>query len=449
MKLAKHFDAFLKNKVNLSDGRIKQLDDRTEAITNFLKAGDDAFAESFIAVLPQGSYAHRTIINPVRANDEFDADLLLEMNEIDGWDAKDYVQELYTVFRGSTTYRDMVSRHSRCVRIDYANEFHIDVVPYMERTSGRHYITNRNEDLFELTNPEGYNEWLDERNKLAGGKLVKVIRLVKYLRDYKDTFDCKSVILSILLGNAVDDAAAWSDDDLYPDVPTALRKIIGDLDDYMQDNETMPSIDDPSEPSENFNHRWDQDRYANFRVKIHQYRGWIDDAYLEEDAEQSKVKWRRLFGDKFGTYDTTAKSALEAHVGRAGVNDTEQTLLGKWGIPTRLDPGYKATLVAKLGKRDGFREYILRRYGNRAPKKSSINFTLTHNVPGQVEVYWKVRNTGEEAMAANQIRGEVVRDGGNQRRSESTSYRGHHYVEVYVVKDGVCVAMDHHVVIVT
>lgn len=448
MKLVKHFDAFLKNRVNLSDGRIKQLDDRTEAITNFLKSGDDAFAENFIAVLPQGSYAHRTIINPVRANDEYDADLLLEIDEIDGWEAKDYVQELYTVFRGSSTYREMVSRQSRCVRIDYANEFHIDVVPYMER-HGEHYITNRNEDVFELTNPEGYNEWLDERNKLAGGKLVKVIRLVKYLRDFKDTFDCKSVILSILLGNAVDDAAAWSEDDRYPDVPTALRKIIGDLDDYLQANESMPSIDDPSEPSENFNHRWDQDRYANFRVKIHQYRGWIDEAYLDEDPEESKVKWRRLFGDKFGTYDTSSKNALEAHVGRAGVSDTEETLLGRWGVPTQLDPQFKARIVARLGKRDGFREYLLRSYGNRAPKQSTINFEIKHNVPGDVQVYWKVRNTGEEAIAANKIRGQVEKDSGSGRRSEPTAYRGHHYVEAYVVKEGLCVAMDRHDVIIT
>lgn len=448
MKLVKHFDAFLKNKVNLSDGRIKQLDDRTEAITNFLKSGDDAFAENFVAVLPQGSYAHRTIINPVRANDEFDADLLLEIDEIDGWEAKDYVQELFTVFRGSSTYREMVSRKSRCVRIDYANEFHIDVVPYMER-HGEHYITNRNEDVFELTNPEGYNEWLDERNKLAGGKLVKVIRLVKYLRDAKDTFDCKSVILSILLGNAVDDAAAWSEDDRYPDVPTALRKIIGDLDDYLQANESMPSIDDPSEPSENFNHRWDQDRYANFRAKMHQYREWIDEAYLEDDLEESKGKWRRLFGDKFGTYATSTASALEAHVGRAGVVNTEETLLGKWGVPTRLDPAFTARVVARLGKRDGFREYVLRKYGNRAPKQSTIKFEIQHNVPGDVQLYWKVRNTGEEAIAANKIRGQVERDSGSGRRSEPTAYRGHHYVEAYVVKDGVCVAMDRHDVIIT
>jgi hypothetical protein len=176
MKLIKNFDAFLKNRVNLSDKRIEQLDARVTAVGSFLSTGTDVIAENFIELIPQGSYAQRTIINPVAANDEFDADVLLEMNEVEGWDAEDYVQELYTVFRSSSTYRDMVSRRSRCVVVDYANEFHMDVVPYLER-HGERYITNRNTNTFELTNPEGFNAWLEDQNRLTAGRLVKVIRL--------------------------------------------------------------------------------------------------------------------------------------------------------------------------------------------------------------------------------------------------------------------------------
>ncbi|WP_051596966.1 SMODS domain-containing nucleotidyltransferase [Curtobacterium sp. UNCCL17] len=442
MKLVKHFDAFLANKVNLSDARITQLNERVAAITNFLQTGEDQFAENFIDVLPQGSYAHRTIINPVQQNDEFDADLLLEMDEVEGWEAEDYVQELYTVFRSSATYRDMVSRHARCVKVDYANAFHIDVVPYMER-HGEHYITNRDENLFELTNPEGYNEWLDGKNRLASGRLVKVIRLMKYLRDFKNTFDCKSVILSILLGNSVNDAAAWGDDSQYKDVPSALKSIIGSLDDYLQDNEVMPSIDDPSEPSQNFNHRWTQEKYENFRNRIHTYRGWVDEAYDETDLEQSKAKWRRLFGDKFATFDTELKKASAAHLGLAGVKNTEETLEGKWGIRTRLDGEHRIRIAGQTARRQGFRDRVLTKSGNVVLRGSTIRFRVTHNATGKVDVYWKVRNTGAEAIKANCIRGQVFLDEGTLRRNEPTAYRGRHYVEVYLVKDGVCVATDH------
>ena len=178
-------------------------------------------------------------------NDEFDADLLLELTEDPGWSAEDYVKELYKALRSSSRYRGMVSRHARCVKVDYANEFHVDVVPYVER-HGEHYICNRDNDEFELTNPEGFNEWLDQQDQTTGGKLIKVIRLFKYLRDYKNTFSVKSVILNILVGGRVNSALLLGDPGHYQDLPTAFRNLLADLNDYLQANPTMPNLTDPS-----------------------------------------------------------------------------------------------------------------------------------------------------------------------------------------------------------
>ncbi|MDQ1547699.1 MAG: hypothetical protein QOH69_2603 [Actinomycetota bacterium] len=445
MKLIKSFDAFLKNKVNLSDARIDMLDARVEAVTNFLQTGDDEFAINFIDVIPQGSYAHRTIINPVAVGDEFDADVLLEMEEVDGWEAEDYVEALYKKFHDNSTYKDMVGRHDRCVKVDYANEFHIDVVPYLER-HGQHFITNRITNEFELTNPEGFNDWLDGRNRLASGYLVKVIRLVKYLRDYKSNFSVKSVILTILLGGRVNDAAAWGTTVEYSDLPTALKNIVGALDDYLQANPAAPSIDDPSEPTENFNHRVDPDEYVNFRAKLHLYRGWIDDAYDETDVEESKAKWRKVFGDSFGTYAAVKKS-LEAHRGVTGVTDTNEEIATKFSA-IRIDPQVRLKLNGTVKRRKGFRDYELGRVGNFVPRKLNIEFRASHNIAVPFDLYWKVRNTGTEAITANAIRGQIVKDGGSLSRTEPTAYRGHHFVEIYAVINDVVIAIDHRDVII-
>lgn len=148
MKLTNYFKSFLEKEVNLNSSRITSLDERTETITSVLK-DSDKFKENFIDVIPQGSYAHKTIIKPVQSTDEFDADILLYIEEFTEWDAEDYVQELYQFFRDNSTYRDKVSRKTRCVTIDYANDFHIDVVPFMER-HGSKYVTNRHDNTFEL-----------------------------------------------------------------------------------------------------------------------------------------------------------------------------------------------------------------------------------------------------------------------------------------------------------
>jgi hypothetical protein len=446
MKLLKYFNSYLENTVNLNQSRLDDLDDRVKAITTFLQDGDHEMGRLFVQTIPQGSYAHRTIIKPVAENDEFDADLLLELEEDADWSPADYVQELYTSFRSSSVYRDMVSRRTRCVVVTYANRFHIDVVPYLER-HGEHYITNRKTDEFELTNPEGFNAWLEEKNRVTGGRLVKVIRLVKYIRDYKNTFSVPSVILNILLGDRVNEAALLGDPEHYEDIPTTLKNVLAALNDYLQANPIMPTIADPSCPTESFNHRWSDDEYSNFRKWIEHYSTKVTEAFEETDKAESLAKWQEVFGTDFRAPEpSTAKSAALA-LGRA--RDTEQFLERDLGIPIRLDPRYVLRIVGRVRPRPGFRHYALRSQGNTVAKQRTIRFTIERcNVPKPYKVYWKVKNHGEEAIRADCIRGQIVEDPGLERKDEPTAYRGDHYVECYIVKNGVCVAMDRQPVII-
>ncbi len=106
--------------------------------------------------------------------------------------------------------------------------------------------------------------------------------------------------------------------------------------------------------------------------------------------------------------------------------------------------------VGQVYRRNGFRQFTLAKNGNRVPKNRSIRFTATTNVPAPYEMYWKVRNGGSEAGAvAGGLRGEIRKDEGQGVRVEWTSYAGYHYVEVYVVKNGVVLTKDKQDVIVT
>ena len=48
-----------------------------------------------------------------------------------------------------------------------------------------------------------------------------------------------------------------------------------------------------------------------------------------------------------------------------------------------------------------------------------------------------------------QLRGEITKDEGQQAKRESTKFTGDHYVECYIVKDGICVAWAHEPVVIT
>lgn len=443
MQLASYFKYFLESTVNLNQSRIDDLDDRVLAITNYLES-DTTLGSAVRDVIPQGSYAHKTIIKPLKGRD-FDADVLLHLDEKDDWEAKDYIAELYAAFRRSSTYHDLVDRKTRCVTVDYADDFHIDVVPYLERGgAGQRYITNRRENLYELTNPEGFNDWLDQQNRVAKNHLVEVIRLMKYLRDSKGTFSIKSVIFSTLLGGAVEEARLWGDIGYYRDMPTALLHIVGDLDSYLQANPTMPWIADPSGTGENFGDRWDQDGYETFRKCLHSYAGKIAAAYAEPDKDRSVALWQEVFGSGFKAPPTTETNVANL----PAVPTTEQFLDRNYGIKT-VPSRHTVKVTARIARKNGFRHGSLSAHGNRVAKDRSLLFTITAcNVPEPYDVYWKVRNTGAEAARVGQLRGEITRDNGTRSKKESTAYRGSHYVECYVVKNGVCLASNKQLVYV-
>ena len=295
MKLIDYHRSFLVNTVNLNQTRLDLLQSRVESI--YVAAAMDPILGPFVEeYVPQGSWAHGTIIRPV-GNREFDADILLKITERPEWagDKKKYVTETLAAF-DRAAYAGKTEKHTRCVRIIYADDCHVDIVPYGELEDGRQVIIDTKANEFESSNPQGFTDWMKEKDDLTGGNLRKVIRLLKHLRDYKTTFSVPSVILTTLVGERV---LVWNAEGRYPDVPTALKNILADLDSWLQMYETMPSIADPSCPDVNFDHRWDQARYTTFRKKIHDYSAWVTEAYDEPVKDKSVGLWQKVFGPDF------------------------------------------------------------------------------------------------------------------------------------------------------
>jgi hypothetical protein len=440
MKLLSYFTAFLDNTVNLNQTRLDQLDARVGAIVSYLKA-DEGIGPLLVDHIPQGSWAHRTIIRPVQPNDEFDADFLVLLNEVEEWSAHptQYIQNLRAAFKRSTTYVDMVRSKNRCVRIVYANDCHIDVVPHLVLENGRQVIVTSDEDEFEDTNPQGFTAWMKEKDDLANRNLRKVIRLLKYLRDSKQTFSVPSVILTTMLGERVQ---AWDEANRYADIPTTLLNIMLDLKAWLSLYATMPLIDDPSCPGTNFNHRWDQDRYANFRKWMSFYADRIEVAYHEVDKAKSFAVWQEVFGSAFQQPVAKVAAAEGALVSKAlAVRAPHEEFIEEMGFP--FVGGYRARIECSVDRKAGFRHGPLR--SMRAVDKGRVlRFGVTTDVPEPFDLYWKVRNRGREAERIDQLRGQLFKDNGTRRHSEHTLYTGRHYVEVYVVKNGLIVATDHH-----
>lgn len=313
MKHEKYFSDFLFDHVNLNQSRLDTLKSRVETITNLLKDSLSGYRKCS----EQGSYAHKTIIKPIKDNDEFDADILVFIRDAD-FDPNtfqtDYVNTICKVFKNNNTYKDKAKINTRCVTIDYAGDFHLDVVPCVEHNNIC-YICNRTDEKYERTDGDGYKNWLTGKNGIVGGNnFRKTTRLLKFLRDHKDNFSVKSILLTTMLGNEVEDGDKESKD--FSDLPTTLKTLSDRVNDFLQDNEFMPTIHNPVLDSEDFNRHWDETKYTNFRNKFDSYNTKIKEAFEEEKHNESVKKWRKLFGDDFGRLiEDSSKSSSNIVVG--------------------------------------------------------------------------------------------------------------------------------------
>lgn len=96
--------------------------------------------------------------------------------------------------------------------------------------------------------------------------------------------------------------------------------------------------------------------------------------------------------------------------------------------------------ITQNGFRTGLlREFIKKKFMIKQNRKLKF-MIVENNIPKPYDIYWKVRNVGYEAIRRNCIRGQIKK--GIDYLNESTNFYGPHYVECYIIKDGICVARD-------
>ncbi|PPD51029.1 MAG: nucleotidyltransferase [Methylobacter sp.] len=458
MKLVDQFNTFLRGEVNLNDTRMSQLGASVEVVKKAIK--DSNWEPKILDFDAHGSWAHGTIIKPLTGG-EFDADLLVIVEPVEGWEPKDYINKLGAFFDGHSTYKDKAHRYSHCVTIEYAGERRIDIAPCVKGRlwSNTYEVCNRITNEFETTTALDYTDWVVGRNCVAGGNdLKKVTRLLKYLRDIKTNFTCPSFLFTTLVGMHIFDSD--KDSAAFADTPTCLKTVMSRLDDYLQARPSVPIIRNPVLSSDIQSRVWDQTQYGNFRDKINLYRTWIDEAFAEEDRDESIGKWQRVFGDSFAAgeakesariSESTSKS--DALVAAGQFKDLVQRVIerGREALPDRItrlpyirrpkwisaSSSYRVKVSAELlTSKKGIRLCAVTTL-QLLPKDRSIRFTASNAVgvpfDSSFKVEWRVTNTDQEAYDAKTLRGDFYASDSGFSREENLAYRGVHFVEAFLI----------------
>ncbi len=448
MKFIHSFTSFLKNHVNLNQTRVDKAAQTFDAISSFLENADET-SSFFMSTAKQGSLRQGTIIKPRTDDTEFDVDLLLRLEAQADWEPVNYLSVVRDAFAASDRYKDMVDDDPnihRCVTIDYEGDFHLDVVPSIE-VDGQCWIMNGDTNKLEPTDGDGYAEWFAGQNAKTGGQLVRVVRLVKYLRD-QHKLPVKSILLTTLLGQQVQSTDTAAN---YPDVPTALLLLLERLDKWLQEQAEMPVIANPALPEELFVRHWNEAVFNECRDKVARVTALVRQAYDAIDDDDAATHWRFAFGDNFPVLDedldggealvlaTFETGALAPHARPVTDIATTQNVTNTAHIKAWVYNKYGKILFKGLAS-DG-----------KVSSGRSIQFKVGTNAVEPYEVHWQVVNTGPHAAGAGPagLRGgfQAGRNLENKaiekhRNWEATKYTGRHWIEAFIVKNGVCVARD-------
>lgn len=323
-----------------------------------------------------------------------------------------------------------------CVRIKYEDGYHIDFAVYR-----RHYDSGNECWIYEHAGSDwsvrelkGLTEWFKSQNNDSDGKLRKVIRLSKmFCKSRKSWKNMPSGLLQTVLCDEKLQQSYERIDELFY---YTMQEIVNRL-------ETSTSVEAPVDDGRDLTPRdIDCKRMTNWKnrlkSKLEDLEVLFSDECTKDDAIQA---WYGFFNhDYWGGQVTVEKSYAVASVSKSVFSffDGEQYIEEMY--PMQLV--YKCDVSCKVSG-DGWRlkpigEFlsIWRHY---LPHNFEIRCEMEYtNCPWPYKILWKVKNVGPEAERKNIIRGEIKERG--RTIVEHTSFFGNHYIECYIVKDGLCVA---------
>lgn len=155
--------------LELTDTQYQQAKQRYEAVGAWLAGGDSALLKE-LAIYLQGSTILGTTVKPIGRN-EHDVDLIAYIAHLtSGIDPAAVKKAIGIRLRANGHYASLLEEMPRCWRINYANEFHLDITPSIPNpacANGGELVPDKILRSWTRTNPRGYRALFERRAMLA------------------------------------------------------------------------------------------------------------------------------------------------------------------------------------------------------------------------------------------------------------------------------------------
>lgn len=436
----------------------------------FLTEADAKLGRREPQVYPQGSFRLGTMIRPISDAGEYDIDLVYRRDLLKGSTTHEQLkreagENLRAFVRLKEQEEDdppSLTEKRRCWTLGYEGRFHMDAlpsIPDIDVPPNAIHLTDRKLRGWQDSDPADYAGWFVgrmaaefQRERVAYAKraqasvesvpdwrikttLQRSIQLLKRHRDlyFREREDDKpaSIIVTTLAAQAYTDEG---------DLLRTLKKIARDMPKHIVQRDGKYLIVNPAYSKENFADRWNEEpkRAEHFATWVQRVQRDLD-AIAQSPASSVLTKLGTVFGE--GAAKGAAARISPAPLVKTAdaevpaLADTRHVLAAPWPEVKTLHRVKVRGSVYSASRRK-FMSYMS---SDRAvPKGVALKFEADTNIPGPYTVKWQVTNTGAEARAEDDLRGDFY-DSDNPAakcRWENARYAGTHWVEAFIVKDG-------------
>lgn len=423
MDVAKTFEDFVGN---LAIKNRSEISGRYKRITKTLNKKYYENESETSHCLQVGSYGRGTAIDGLSDLDmvfELPWDIYSRFNKHEGNGQSSLLQEIKETIK--TTYpKTDIKGDGQVVVVSFDN-YVVEVLPGFKNDDGSYRYPDSNDGgSWKTTKPRDEIKAIDDLNKESNSNLKNLCKMVRSWRN-KVGAPMGGLLIDTLCYKFLEEKTDYKDRGfIYYDW------MVRDFFEYLGNQSKEQKF--WYAPGSN------QKVYkkGNFIAKAKKAHKKCKEAIEKESNKTVNDIWKEVFGRAFPASEKSIEKASESQF-----RDTEEYIEDKHSVDIRYGLVIDCT-VSQHGFRTEVLSIILEKGFGLRVNKSLRFFIQSCNVPEPYTVKWKVRNVGSEAEKKDQIRGQITVDGGGKCRSESTSFRGGHFVECYVIKNNVCVARD-------
>ncbi|WP_270914538.1 nucleotidyltransferase [Allofournierella sp. CML151] len=443
--LSSKFASFYNDSVVLSQAKQTNLHSKKDLNIQRLKDGLKEYNEenntsySIAETCVQGSVAMSTVVQNEDGDYDIDVAVVFDKSTLGDKGAQATRNMVANALQRKTKqFNAEPEVKTSCVRIKYSDGYHIDFAIYR-----RHYDTENKRWIYEHAGTtwterelKDLTKWFTEQNKASNGKLRKVVRLSKMFCKSRDTWKNmpSGLLQTVLCDEKLQDSYDRIDELFY----YTMKEIVVRL-------ETDVSVAAPVDNGRDLTPRQiDTQKMTNWKNRLKSKLEDLDVLFkgdcTKEDALQA---WYGFFNHDFWNEQLSESSNYSQFStliikSVRSFSDTEQFIEDLY--PVNLS--YRCKISCYVSG-DGWRPKLLseflsllRRY---LPHNFEIRCVMEYtNCPPPYKIFWKVKNVGPEAERRNQLRGQIVEKG--KTLIEHSRFFGNHYIECYIIKNGVCVA---------